>query len=1250
MDADEERESHLHTARIRGRIKDVEAFLGAWKELAKAAAASRKKGQASEAEETEFAKLRTTIHKQYAGILRRLGNPGAPGQRVVSACETGVTLNSIVQMADADFQDLSSHFQTGAKLLFDYVAFLEEGRQDLLKQSTFYFYWDKIMHNTMAAAIAGLAAVMLLSVIGWQVVKRLPKGKATPAAKEATPEAIATEDDASDEAPAETVVPAKTTATEAPAVAAEPVLAEEADLMALEPAYPGFFPIGVWQVSIDAKQFEADKEAELSRIKQEIELMKSIGINTVVSNVYAPDGEPHIATLAKELGVRMVGNSSGLSQIYDSEQPVDRSGVQRTVAQDAERLKAHPHLFECLVWLGDPKPHFTPNMWKQMAEAAMASDPPRPPQFVYSDAERAAAYWAAHPLPSIHAYIYPFKQGGTSAWAIQKAIQHFGSFHRLAPKASHFAFLQAFGARKPYRVPTRAELRGLSNVALAHGVKGVFLFCWWYPSPGVGLTDGSGQLAELASEVTRLSQTVDRIGPVLLRLSLGPSLTTAQGNALGTTLISKADHQYAFIVNLDVEESASVRTAVTPVAGKALARVRDVLTGTVVEASVTATQLTFATRLEPGEGRLFRILHGAGAPATPRPLANALVVKQDGSGDFADLATAIKAAKPGHVVEIADTGRYSIPGECTVPCALRGSPGRRPTIVLTKKTRLTFQPGSRLENVTLEGEKHAFAYGGSFERVKFATPAGLAFRVLPNSQKEQTLTIRNCLFTVPRVVVDFLGSPENRPVKVLFEHNTVIDAGGIYITGQAVLIEAKGNVFAGINTLVWCEPQRASPEPNCGKCTFIGTHNCYHRLEKFMISRGATAKEKFSVESFKAWQAKTGTDADSFEDDPKFVDAANGNFRLAPDSPCRGKGLEGRDVGIQWDEWDGAKTHDAATQPESRTDHRLERVQGTSLEPVKSLVAQGAGFEGDKRYPRVIRLSNGHLLMAFDAYQPPGKPSSIIDAKIACVRSEDNGKTWVEPTMIADTEDDDRCGVLTEADDGTVLCHFYSHRLQTNWVRLRMAVSNDYGKTWSLATQWLSGDPLRACTNSPAIRLANGTLILPIYTVAQSKQKLYQPALIRSQDHGKTWGDMSVIDADTGHRHCEPALVVLPDGRWLCLMRPCMCRCYSSDQGRTWTKPEKVGFRGDCPCLLRTSTGVILCAHRHPGTSLSYSLDNGAHWIGPATMDRNKGAYPSMVELPDGSILCVFRCGHDTSAIWSVRFRATDRGITWLAR
>jgi len=615
MDADEERESHLHTARIRGRIKEVEAFLGAWKELAKAGAASRKKGQASEAEEAEFAKLRNTIHKQYAGILRRLGNPGAPGQRVVSACETGVTLSSIVQMADADFQNLSSHFQTGAKLLFDYIAFLEEGRQDLLKQSTFYFYWDKVMHNPMAAAIAGLAALMLLSIIGWQVVKRLPGGKLAPR-KEVAQEAATTEE----EAPDESVSPAKSAAAETPAVAAEPGPAEEADLMALEPAYPGFFPIGAWSMSFSRKETGTDLKGALDRLRADLRLAKSLGLNTATSHgLYGHDGKPYFAMVAKELGMHAICYNHELTNIYRSRKPIDADEVRKIVSEGARRLKGCPNLFEYWVLYDCPEQHFTPAMWRTLAQACTDVDALRLPQFVHWSAHRAAPYWKARPLPSMHSYAYPFNGKASPDQSIQSQIAHFESFVALAPNASYFPWLQAFGDGDKFRRPTATELRCISSLALAHGAKGLFYGGWRSHKDYDAIIDMEGEPTELGPEVKRVSQIIDRIGPVLLRLRLGPGLATAEGKALATTLVSKADHQYAFVVSLDLEKPAPVKVTVKPAAGKTLAGVRGVLAGKAVEAGGDA-KLTFTTRLEPGEGRLFRILHRTGAPtavATP---------------------------------------------------------------------------------------------------------------------------------------------------------------------------------------------------------------------------------------------------------------------------------------------------------------------------------------------------------------------------------------------------------------------------------------------------------------------------------------------------------------------------------------------------------------------------------------------------------------------------------------------------------
>ena len=59
-------------------------------------------------------------------------------------------------------------------------------------------------------------------------------------------------------------------------------------------------------------------------------------------------------------------------------------------------------------------------------------------------------------------------------------------------------------------------------------------------------------------------------------------------------------------------------------------------------------------------------------------------------------------------------------------------------------------------------------------------------------------------------------------------------------------------------------------------------------------------------------------------------------------------------------------------------------------------------------------------------------------------------------------------------------------------------------------------------------------------------------------------------------------------------------------------------------------------AHRLPETSLHYSLDEGRTWIGPVLIDHFIGAYPSMVNLKDGRVLCVYYEEGKGSAIRAV--------------
>ncbi len=112
--------------------------------------------------------------------------------------------------------------------------------------------------------------------------------------------------------------------------------------------------------------------------------------------------------------------------------------------------------------------------------------------------------------------------------------------------------------------------------------------------------------------------------------------------------------------------------------------------------------------------------------------------------------------------------------------------------------------------------------------------------------------------------------------------------------------------------------------------------------------------------------------------------------------------------------------------------------------------------------------------------------------------------------------------------------------------------------------------------------------------------------------------------------------------------RPRCASSISADGGRTWSVSKAMGFPGHCPYLLRTSGGIIVLAHRLPQTSLHYTFDEGATWSGNVVVDDRIGAYPSMVELKDGSVLIVYYEEGAGSNVRARRFRVGPGGLEWL--
>jgi len=350
----------------------------------------------------------------------------------------------------------------------------------------------------------------------------------------------------------------------------------------------------------------------------------------------------------------------------------------------------------------------------------------------------------------------------------------------------------------------------------------------------------------------------------------------------------------------------------------------------------------------------------------------------------------------------------------------------------------------------------------------------------------------------------------------------------------------------------------------------------------------------------------------------------------------------------------------------------LATVAATILRPVEAaepsrnyvVICRDAGAGGYEAFPDVCRTRDGELLCVFYAgfghvslpsYGPGGKlPATCPNAgRISLVRSRDNGKTWSKPTIVVDTPRDDRDPSIVQLRDGTLVCNYFSHQPGPGgkgfqFVHSALVRSTDGGRTWSeeqpLFKQWACSSPIRI--------LSDGRLALPLYYVGsgRSKGKNYG-GISFSTDNAQTWSEPIAIGKDGPiELDAEPDIVELPGGVLLAGLRATYggksaAFSWSRDGGRTWSTPAAFNFLAQSIYFLRTSKGILLMGHRHPGTSLHYSLDDGKTWSENAQLDSAGGAYPSMAELPDGTIFCAYYEEGPQSDIRGMRFSADRTGI-----
>jgi sialidase-1 len=355
---------------------------------------------------------------------------------------------------------------------------------------------------------------------------------------------------------------------------------------------------------------------------------------------------------------------------------------------------------------------------------------------------------------------------------------------------------------------------------------------------------------------------------------------------------------------------------------------------------------------------------------------------------------------------------------------------------------------------------------------------------------------------------------------------------------------------------------------------------------------------------------------------------------------------------------------------------RPQQVAAEAKSPSFVYVCRDAGAGGYQAFPDVCRLKDGRLMCAFYAsYHHIGLPcpEHPQGGRIACCISTDEGHSWSKPATLYDGPDDDRDPSIVQLKDGRVICNFFTIHRKTaadkpcpdpfkepyaasgTWI----VASNNAGKSWS--------DPRKLYEtyycSSPVRELSNGRLIMPLYSETEGPKATAFGAVGISEDGGKTWGKPIDIDNAGVRLDAETDVIELADGRLWAGQRSShtpACYAVSADEGNTWTKSQTLGFVAHCPYLLRAASNpsIILMGYRGYSTlngsgvgctALRCSLDECKTWNEAITVDAFVGAYPSMVNLKDGSVLIVYYEEANNSSIRAKRFRVTSAGVEWLA-
>ena len=281
----------------------------------------------------------------------------------------------------------------------------------------------------------------------------------------------------------------------------------------------------------------------------------------------------------------------------------------------------------------------------------------------------------------------------------------------------------------------------------------------------------------------------------------------------------------------------------------------------------------------------------------------------------------------------------------------------------------------------------------------------------------------------------------------------------------------------------------------------------------------------------------------------------------------------------------------------------------------------------------------------------------LLAAGNRLVRSKDKGRTWGEPESLPEQLGDvtDYGNTMFTTSQGRLLVMTWRNREETEGDVPEVAIceSKDNGGSWSdpvpgeVASGWPKIPP-KLTPYGPILETAGGAWIRFLLGGAGEGSKFdnvvtwssihCKAYAIRSTDEGKTWSAPIELDRPSWSGVprgniigsldlTEPTGVSVGD-KVTVLVRPIyspyMWQCWSYDGGASFDSAARATFPGYAQSMIRTTSGIIVCAHRYPQYSVNRSDDDGLNWDAGTVIDYPAWAMGCLVEVEPDVLLCTY--------------------------